>query len=150
MKGLQQVSTLTALIANNQIFDTGNDFRTDSIEVTIPARATNATVNVTVKSDDIVEGDEMFSMSLNVPSSLSPGIVAGSLINATGIIIDSSRIGVRFTQTQYTGIESTEFIMITLELVGGTSINAFNVTVTPSEQSSVSAKGNSIMCMVMC
>ena len=41
-------------------------------------------------SDNIVEGDEMFSMSLNVPSSLGPGIVAGSITSATGIIVDST------------------------------------------------------------
>ena len=40
--------------------------------------------------DNIVEGDEMFSMSLNVPSSLGPAIVAGSVTSATGTIIDSS------------------------------------------------------------
>ena len=38
--------------------------------------------------DNIVEGDEMFSMSLNVPS--SPGIVAGKVTSATGIIIDTT------------------------------------------------------------
>ena len=41
-------------------------------------------------SDNIVEGDEMFSMSLHVPSSLGPGIVAGSVTSATGIIKDST------------------------------------------------------------
>ena len=41
-------------------------------------------------SDNIVEGDEMFSMSLNVPSSLRPEIVAGSVTSATGIIVDST------------------------------------------------------------
>ena len=41
-------------------------------------------------SDSIVEGDEMFSMNLNVPSSLGPGIVAGSVTSATGIILDST------------------------------------------------------------
>ena len=41
-------------------------------------------------SDNIVEGDEMFSMSLTVPSSLGPGIVAGSITSATGIIVDST------------------------------------------------------------
>ena len=41
-------------------------------------------------NDNIVEGDEMFSMSLNVPSSLAPAIVAGSVSNTIGIIIDSS------------------------------------------------------------
>ena len=101
-------------------------------------------------SDKIVEGDEMFSMSLNVPSSLGPGVVAGSVTSATGIIIDSSTISVRFTETQYTGSEATGFVMVTLELVGGTSSNPFNVTVTPSEHSPVSAEGNSIMCMIMC
>ena len=33
---------------------------------------------------------------------------------------------------------------------GGTSAYPFNVTVTPSEQSPVSAEGNSIMCVIMC
>ena len=59
-------------------------------------------------------------------------------------------IKVEFTQTQYTGSEATGFVMVTLKLVGGTSSNPFNVTVTPSEQSPVSAKGNSVMCMIMC
>ena len=101
-------------------------------------------------NDNIVEGDEMFSMSLNVPSSLGPGVVAGSITSATGIIIDSSRIRVRFAERQYTGSEATRFVMVTLELVRGVSSSPFNVTVTPSEQSPVSAKGNSVMFMIMC
>ena len=44
-------------------------------------------------SDNIVEGDEMFSMSLNVPPSLGPGIVAGSVTSATGRIVDSTSKG---------------------------------------------------------
>ena len=59
-------------------------------------------------------------------------------------------IRVRFGQKRYTDLESMGFLMITLELVGGTSSNPFNVTVTPSEQLPVSAKGNSVMCMIMC
>ena len=39
---------------------------------------------------------------------------------------------------------------MTLKLVRGTSVYPFNVTVTPSEQSPVSAEGNSIMCIIMC
>ena len=101
-------------------------------------------------NDNIVEGDEMFNMSLNVPSSLGPGVVAGSITNATGIILDSSRITVRFLLEQYTGSEDTGFVMVTLELRNGISSNPFNVTITPSEQSPVSAKGNSVMCMIMC
>ena len=47
-------------------------------------------MRVAVTNDNIVEGDEMFTMSLIVPSSLAPGIVAGSVTNATGIIIDTT------------------------------------------------------------
>ena len=101
-------------------------------------------------NDNIVEGDEMFSMNLNVPSSLGRGVVAGSITSATGIIIDSTRIKVKFTQMQYTGSEASGFVMLTLELVNGTSSNPFSVTVTPSERLPVSAKGNSVMCMIMC
>ena len=56
----------------------------------------------------------------------------------------------RFTKRQYSGSESTGFVNITLGLIRGTSANPFNVTVTPSEQSPVSAQGNSVMCMIMC
>jgi len=52
---------------------------------------------------------------------------------------------VRFTKTQYTGSEDTGFILVTLELVGGTSSRPFNVTVTPLEQSPVSASGTCII-----
>ena len=47
-------------------------------------------MTVAVTSDNIVEGDEMFSMSLNVPSSLGPGIGAGLVTSATGTIIDTT------------------------------------------------------------
>ena len=107
-------------------------------------------MKIKVENDNIVEGDEMFSMNLNVPSSLGPGIIAGSLTTATGIIVDSSRIRVKYTQTQYSGLETTGIVMVIIELVGGTSANPFSVTVTPSEQSPVSAEGNSVMCMIMC
>ena len=59
-------------------------------------------------------------------------------------------IMVRFTQNQYTGSEAVQFVIVNLELVGGTFLTSFNVTVTPSEQSPVSAEGNSIMCIIMC
>ena len=54
-------------------------------------------------------------------------------------------IRVRFTQNQFTGSETAEFIPVNLELTGGRSVNPFSVTVTPSEQSPVSAQGNSVM-----
>ena len=41
------------------------------------------------------------------------------------------------------------FVEVSLELTGGTSASPFSVTVTPSEQSPVSAEGN-IVCIIVC
>jgi len=57
---------------------------------------------------------------------------------------------VRFIQTEFTGSEAIGFVQVTLELIRGTSANPFSVTVTPSEQSPVSAQGNSVMCVLLC
>ena len=54
-------------------------------------------------------------------------------------------IRVRFTQNRFTGSEAMGFVTVNLELVDGTSANPFDVTVTPSEQSPVSAGGNNVM-----
>ena len=43
-----------------------------------------------MKNDNIVEGDEMFTMSLKVPSSIAPAIIPGTVTKATGIIIDTT------------------------------------------------------------
>ena len=69
---------------------TDKDFNTTPLTATIPAGATNTTVKVAVTYDNIVEGDEIFTMSLTVPSSLAPGIVTGSVTSATVIIIDTT------------------------------------------------------------
>ena len=50
----------------------------------------------------------------------------------------------RFVQREYSGSEDAEFLSVKLELVGGTSSRPFGVTVTPLEQSPVSAEGNSV------
>ena len=54
----------------------------------IIAGDTSSSVNISVTNDNIVEGDEMFTMNLNVP--VSPGIVAGAITMATATIIDTS------------------------------------------------------------
>ena len=71
-------------------FIAGDDFNATPFTAIIPAGATNTTVTVAVTDDNIVEGDEVFSMSLTVPSYLGPGIVAGLVTNATVTIIDTS------------------------------------------------------------
>ena len=50
-------------------------------------------------------------------------------------------IAVWFTQDQFTGSETAGFLLVSLELRGGISAFPFNITVTPLEQSPVSAEG---------
>ena len=50
-------------------------------------------------------------------------------------------IRVGFESTHYPGPESAKFIVVSLKLSGGISAYPFNVTVTASEQSPVSAEG---------
>lgn len=52
-------------------------------------------------------------------------------------------IQVRFVSKRYSGSEAIGFVSVTLELIGGVSTYPFSVTVTPSELSLASAKGNS-------
>ena len=56
---------------------------------------------------------------------------------------------VEFTQSSFSGVENTGFLDVALQLTGGTSSTPFSVTVTPSEQTPVSAEGN-IVCIIMC
>ena len=47
-------------------------------------------VSVPVTRDDIAEGNEMFDLTLTVPSSLAPSITAGDRDTAVGVITDST------------------------------------------------------------
>ena len=58
-------------------------------------------------------------------------------------------ITVQFTKDNFTGSETTGFVVVFLELIGGTSAKPFDVTVSPLEQSPVSAKGNNIMYILL-
>ena len=68
----------------------GNDFNPTTQTVTIVAGTNSSMVNIPVTVNNIVEGDETFSMSLTVPSSLGPRIVAGAITSATVTIVDTS------------------------------------------------------------
>jgi len=59
-------------------------------------------------------------------------------------------IRVRFAQNQFSGSETTGFVGVDLELIRGRSASPFSVAITPSEQSPVSAQGNSVICVLLC
>ena len=53
---------------------------------------------------------------------------------------------VQFSQPNYTGTEASGVVHVTLLLEGGTSSRDIAVTVTPSDQSPVSAEGKDMSC----
>ena len=53
---------------------------------------------------------------------------------------------VAFTQSSFTGVESTGSLNASLELIGGTFSTQLSVAVTPSQQTPVSAEG-SLQCV---
>ena len=55
-----------------------------------------------------------------------------------------------FTQSSFSAMEDMPFVDVELQLTGGTSSTPFDVTVTPSEQSPVSAEGNIVCIIIMC
>ena len=70
------------------------DFNSTMQTVTITAGANSTTVNIPVIDDDIVEADEMFNITLSLPSSLNgAGVVLANdndIVSATGIVIDTT------------------------------------------------------------
>ena len=77
--------TLTYLAVGGDV-----DFRSTTQYAKIISGSNRSTVNIVVINDTIVEGDETFTLQLNVPSSYGPSIKAGSLTRATATIIDTS------------------------------------------------------------
>ena len=59
-------------------------------------------------------------------------------------------ITVGFTQPEFIGSESMGSVLVFLQLTGGSSASPFSVTVTPLEQTPVSAEGNNVMCVLLC
>ena len=100
LKELHQVSyqrlceSIYILLPNYAVYlltiPSGNDFTSTTQTVIIIAGTNSSMVNIPVTDDNIVEGDETFSMSLTVPSSLGPGITTGTIISATVTIIDTT------------------------------------------------------------
>ena len=68
----------------------GVDFNTTTLTATFGSGMTTSSVRVKVINDMIVEGSEEFDLKLDVPSSLSPAIIAGGRDTAVGVITDYS------------------------------------------------------------
>ena len=146
--------------------DSGNniDFNSTTQTITITAGTNSTIIKIWVKNDNIIEGDEMFTMNFNVPSSLDPGIMDGAITMATAFIIDTSSmlhsynvivlylisfldIKVRFTKSLFSGSEALGSVVVSIELRKGTSASSFNVSIIPS---AVSAQGKESNAHYLC
>ena len=64
------------------------DYDSGPYTVTIPAGQTTATFNVPINDDNVLEGNENFTLTINT-SSLSNGVTHGNLDQATVTILDN-------------------------------------------------------------
>lgn len=64
------------------------DFNSTSQVAVIPAGTNFSVVNITVFNDEIVEGNETFTMNLNTSHFFDPGVKSGDITMATAIIMD--------------------------------------------------------------
>ena len=115
--------------------------------VTISA-GSRSSFDVDIFNDMIQEINGTFNIAIRLlPSCLLLSLGTSS---STVTIIDDNMIRVRFTQDQFTGSELLAFVMVNIELTGGTFASSFNVSVTPSEQLPVSAVGNVYTIIITC
>ena len=76
----------------NKVLFTGHnvDFNSEIRTVRIASGTNSSTFNITVINDNIIEGDEMFTMNLSIPATLNPGVTNDRITVATATIIDTS------------------------------------------------------------
>ncbi|XP_065884189.1 uncharacterized protein [Dysidea avara] len=122
---------------------TGVDYGSGRYTVTFPAGETSVPFDIPINNDNIVEGNEGFTVTID-PSSLPDNVTRGNPGSATVTINDTSVLRVEFSQPDYTGSEQSGVVRVTLVLRGGTSTSPISVTVTPSDQSPLSAEGNRV------
>ena len=79
------------LVAIKPFFSTGDvDFITTNQTVTFPSGITTSNVSISVFNDTIVEGDEIFDLTLTVPELFNGRISAGSRDVVVGDITDNT------------------------------------------------------------
>ena len=66
------------------------DYNSTLVNVTFTAGSISAVANVPVIMDNIVEGPEIFDLSLDIPSSLQGQVIPGTITKAIGSIIDNT------------------------------------------------------------
>ena len=86
------VNIYYSAVCNATTVNVGNnaDFNSATQTAIISARSNGSTINIGVTNDNIVEGNEVFTMNLDIPPSFGPGVIAGGITTATATIIDTT------------------------------------------------------------
>ena len=66
------------------------DYGSGPYTVTFPAGVTSASFDIPINNDDILEGSENFTLTIN-PSSVPTGVTVGNPGQATVTIVDNDR-----------------------------------------------------------
>ena len=84
---MSEVTSSQNVSSSNNITDGGVDYDSGIYTVTIPAGQTSVPFDVPINDDDIVEGNEDFTVTI-VQSSLPDGVTRGNPGSATVNIVD--------------------------------------------------------------
>ena len=87
---LNGILPITVVINNCNCFTGDVDFNTTNQTVTFTSGITTSNVSISVFNDTIVEGDEMFDLTLTVPELFNGMISTGSRDVAVGDIADNT------------------------------------------------------------
>lgn len=119
-----------------------SDYVSRTETVTYAPGQTMVFVTFSTRDDEIVEGNEMFTVTLNVPAeAASLGVRTKSpSVAVITIIDDSDEITVRFEEPEYSGDEQDEMVEVCLIKVGDNSVDV-QVVLTPEELTPPSASG---------
>lgn len=119
-----------------------SDYVSRTETVTYAPGQTMVFVTFSTRDDEIVEGNEMFTVILNVPAeAASLGVRTKSpSVAVITIIDDSDEITVRFEEPEYSGDEQDEMVEVCLIKVGDNSVDV-QVVLTPEELTPPSASG---------
>ncbi|XP_065910088.1 uncharacterized protein [Dysidea avara] len=112
---------------------TAADYNPWSYDITMYANQTNVTFNISITTNNLLEGDKMFQLTID-SSSLPDAVTTGGQKSTTVLILDDDPISVNFSQSLYTNDENTKVVQPMLLLTNPSStditiqVRSINIT----------------------
>ncbi|XP_065905004.1 uncharacterized protein [Dysidea avara] len=110
----------------------GSDYRISSpLTVTIPSGELSVSFSVDIIDNTVQEKNKTLSLTVDLQSGCLPVTINGDH-SFTITIIDDEELTVQFNDTKYFGTEESGYIIVSIDLLGGTASHDFNVSVITS------------------